>query len=1081
MPRITIPHRTFWNPALWNLTLGVFFLLCLVTPRIGLAEDPVYSFILRSEAWASNPELNGISPNTIFTYNPDTDLAEPASDRLALALAALDPLALVDGLSYGFDACCLAHPHGDIHYSVRRTATGDSGAIILTDIWREPLDDLECDLFWVNHVPAVGNNLILPLKSMEDNTASTQPVRVRFSYLPKLRLGLHGILGTPNGNTANLSNLGAFDHHPPGFTSKTIYFSIDRTVGTFQPGDILQLSPSGIISEWADHTELDLGPTDDINALSVDIFHSASVGQPALALYTLTRESPNTLPVGIHSAADVFMFVNDGIFTTLAAQLYRNAFAMGLVPGCGDIDSIVSIDPLAEITYSPRAIDSVTVVSDPAPTTTLDSYDIVLRDTDTFAQLGTNLNYPASIDQEPGAYEPLIGFAAKGRFVTGTSGRIFENPSSIPGISGLVGTPSGPDSAEWTWLAPIGANGFEIRLNDGPPMDLDVSMPFLSTNNLLPGPNTLEVRAIQGTGRSDPQFSQVFLESDLAGVENLEEQVNNFLTLEFTWDQSETFDEVQILDGDLIVTTLPGGPPGTYSASVDAPGFGHRRYTVVGFFGGVPSYPTRIDTYLPRPVPGTILQEANLAAIDPTGLTISLDEQIVSVLDSATFTVLRFDLFNLSSGQGPIPAPGGLSVRGVAYDPLDQGYMFAVEEPAGTFLVRTDLIGQSPALIGQLSLPPGVQSGDLCFSPDGNQLWSAGEGTAEYFGFDRNGQMLPFVNPRTNPSGQTIGGAVACRPDDTILAPVEGFGAGLDLVSLDESSTPRSFAPLQTIFGGGTRGIAWTAEGSLGVPSVFVIDADSNRILELAAHELLPPEVDCHRAVLGADRFADTTSVSIPDNDLAGINAVFTVASPLLIGDLDVDLVIEHPRITDLTVELISPAGTTIQLHARTQIYAETFQARFDDILDPGFNDGFGDRGAAGPGRLTDFDGEPIAGQWSLRMIDHEPGEVGSLIRWQLRVCPAQLDSDFERGDASADGTINISDAIYLLSYFFSGGPAPSCDDSADVNDDGMLNVGDAISILGFLFTMGTPIAPPMTCGQDPTPDSLTCDAFPCP
>jgi hypothetical protein len=89
----------------------------------------------------------------------------------------------------------------------------------------------------------------------------------------------------------------------------------------------------------------------------------------------------------------------------------------------------------------------------------------------------------------------------------------------------------------------------------------------------------------------------------------------------------------------------------------------------------------------------------------------------------------------------------------------------------------------------------------------------------------------------------------------------------------------------------------------------------------------------------------------------------------------------------------------------------------------------------------------------------------------------------FQRGDANADGITNISDAVWILSYLFGGGLAPTCLDAADANDSGVLDVTDGIYLLDSLFQGGRlPPQPFPRCGPDPTPDGLTCLSFaPCP
>ncbi len=86
----------------------------------------------------------------------------------------------------------------------------------------------------------------------------------------------------------------------------------------------------------------------------------------------------------------------------------------------------------------------------------------------------------------------------------------------------------------------------------------------------------------------------------------------------------------------------------------------------------------------------------------------------------------------------------------------------------------------------------------------------------------------------------------------------------------------------------------------------------------------------------------------------------------------------------------------------------------------------------------------------------------------------------FKRGDCNGDNSVNIADAISLLSHLFAYAAAPSCEDSADANDDGALNIADAIKILGHLFAQAGALPAPFDeCGADPTEDTLECASFP--
>ena len=84
----------------------------------------------------------------------------------------------------------------------------------------------------------------------------------------------------------------------------------------------------------------------------------------------------------------------------------------------------------------------------------------------------------------------------------------------------------------------------------------------------------------------------------------------------------------------------------------------------------------------------------------------------------------------------------------------------------------------------------------------------------------------------------------------------------------------------------------------------------------------------------------------------------------------------------------------------------------------------------------------------------------------------------FIRGDCNSDGLINIADPINLLGILFPSGSAIPiiCLDACDTNDDGFFDIGDAIFLLDTLF--GTSVlSAPSSCGFDPTPDALDCNA----
>jgi hypothetical protein len=81
----------------------------------------------------------------------------------------------------------------------------------------------------------------------------------------------------------------------------------------------------------------------------------------------------------------------------------------------------------------------------------------------------------------------------------------------------------------------------------------------------------------------------------------------------------------------------------------------------------------------------------------------------------------------------------------------------------------------------------------------------------------------------------------------------------------------------------------------------------------------------------------------------------------------------------------------------------------------------------------------------------------------------------FRRGDIDASGSSEVlEDALHVLIYLFEGGAQLACLKAADVDDDGQVALSDAVYLLNYYFLGGpSPPEPFACCGLDPTPDSL--------
>ena len=118
--------------------------------------------------------------------------------------------------------------------------------------------------------------------------------------------------------------------------------------------------------------------------------------------------------------------------------------------------------------------------------------------------------------------------------------------------------------------------------------------------------------------------------------------------------------------------------------------------------------------------------------------------------------------------------------------------------------------------------------------------------------------------------------------------------------------------------------------------------------------------------------FTHEGSVAIPDNDGGGTAQTLTVTGLSESANIEaVELIIRatHDFPNDLGVTLISPAGT-------------------ESIVNPIYNDAL----TSDPGGFRDwslltnaFYGEIANGDWTLRVIDAAPGDIGSLDAWTLK------------------------------------------------------------------------------------------------
>ncbi|MEZ5359280.1 MAG: C10 family peptidase [Candidatus Zixiibacteriota bacterium] len=68
-----------------------------------------------------------------------------------------------------------------------------------------------------------------------------------------------------------------------------------------------------------------------------------------------------------------------------------------------------------------------------------------------------------------------------------------------------------------------------------------------------------------------------------------------------------------------------------------------------------------------------------------------------------------------------------------------------------------------------------------------------------------------------------------------------------------------------------------------------------------------------------------------------------------------------------------------------------------------------------------------------------------------------QVTGGYRCGDANGDLTVNVGDAVFLISYIFKSGPAPVPVEAGDADGSGGVNVGDVVYLINYVFRYGPP------------------------
>ncbi|MEL7050670.1 MAG: S8 family serine peptidase [Cyanobacteria bacterium J06588_5] len=132
-----------------------------------------------------------------------------------------------------------------------------------------------------------------------------------------------------------------------------------------------------------------------------------------------------------------------------------------------------------------------------------------------------------------------------------------------------------------------------------------------------------------------------------------------------------------------------------------------------------------------------------------------------------------------------------------------------------------------------------------------------------------------------------------------------------------------------------------------------------------AAQEAMTSDRALHDTLSGSV----SRAANIPDNDPRGIFSPVTISQRGTLQDIKVYIQAEHEFLSDLSFSLISPQGIKILVQGRTLGRQTRLQRTYSFVSTPALR------------RLLTVE---VNGRWQLQVIDHAPGSVGTLKKWEL-------------------------------------------------------------------------------------------------
>lgn len=1013
----------------------------------------------------SSPEVGNPTDiddaNYVYAVDTTTGAIFVTSDRLRQALFGSG--AIVNAISYGFDAHDLAFPHGKLIYSLSSTSNLGPEVAPWHDASGESQIDYEADLYYVNNYP-MRNKPSGSSKVAEENSANLPRRGNALLFSEKLYLtgGSTGVtLGAP-------SKLRGLDLHTHSRVND-IYFSVDQeftaTSGTYYSSDILKLDRFGAISLYFRGELHGLVRTDNIDALSLDIDHSNAINQDQNGIFSLAPLSPS-VQSGVYAAADLIQVIKRPSGDEI--ELFRDRYST-TGPGEGDIGSVVSIDPAEDITGLELTLNgsdlSLTIPGDIAAVRVYLGRRAIgvftSSDTITISSLGL----------QPG---DIVRFDIQGMY----EGIPFEVPKIIEVPPTLAAEPKGTiksqqlglDALKWVLaIEPLpGVDSWQILLNGEVHGTVATVPATYVTPNLDPGAYRLAVHPTtlfggvvddRGVGLYANGFVQRAAPDRVTPPEITSvapsSQDPNRVVIEWSFPTAGTANPVTI---EIDHPTTPISQIATSPFTTPLWDYGYYQGRLVASNGTALSQSVTFDFHIAPPARGFLIRDPFDSGQELVGVTVDPTDGRVVVLRQIGSTnqrdIQRINASALVSVDAPTAAPD--NALAIAYH--DSELWYAIQGPSNTISIQSETSTSSIQVVLDGSPVHGHIHDMATLGEDRLQILA---GNDRLIVRSTNGVVEGALSANgaftISPAGNNMYETISLPIDSYVITSYDNTDRVVDTIALDHD------------LGAFPKAAHFTTLANTGLPTCYVVSGSS--LYEFVTRRI---PVDSGGHAVGR-LYGSSAPASVLAGDpqqgwfgpgLVGIG----VSEVGLYSDLNVKLAAEFEDWQNVLVYLQDPAGQLIPLLLRPLLPSGEQTLVIDDP-----NDGFRPGQMNAP--LDSLAWNNTWGVWRIAVFNFG-AQAGTIQSVELSFA-LDADPEFIRGNVNFDSVVNDDDLILLAAHL--GDPVQNpiyCMDAADVNDDGSVNSADVTMLQGLLDTDTAPT----TCATDATPDSLECDAtFACP